>query len=63
MNNFTTSLALMAATAFAGVADYPGDYCCRLFRDRDFNGDSVSLCLDDPDLVSEEWFYMADYGL
>ena len=45
MNNFANKLAFLAVGAFAGVADYPGDYCCHVFRDVDYEGDSKNLCL------------------
>ena len=63
MNKLTISLALMAATAFAGTANYPGDYCCRLYRDPFYEGQVVDVCLDDPSNPKAQLFDMRDYGM
>ena len=63
MNNFANKLAFLAVGAFACEPDYPGDYCCRVFKDQNYEGDSANLCLTEPDLRPELWFDMSIYGL
>lgn len=62
MNKLANSLALLAATASAGVADYPGDYCCRIFKEDNFGGEFADFCLKDIEFTTEQWWLMDVYG-
>ena len=39
-----TGVAMDSADNFS----YPGDYCCTLYKDNDYQGDQATFCLDDP---------------
>ena len=61
-------MKLFIAAALVAIAsaqiDYPGDYCCELFDDWEYEGTSKLLCIDNDTGPEGKWFnlYHEDFN-
>ena len=47
----------------AAAQEYPGDYCCDIYPEKNYTGDVVSLCIEDYGKYFYAYDYQMSYGM